>query len=44
MSHMFGELSVISLPDISKWNTSNVIDISYMFGFDLTISINGKRI
>ena len=23
--------SLISLPDISNWNTENVIDISYMF-------------
>ena len=30
---MFGEcVSLKSLPDISKWNTSNITDISNMFG------------
>ena len=24
--------SLFSLPDISKWNTKNVADMSYMFG------------
>ena len=29
---MFNECeSLISLPDISQWNTSNVTDMSYMF-------------
>jgi surface protein len=32
MSCMFdGCSSLSSLPDISKWNTSNVTDMSYMF-------------
>ena len=32
MSNIFNECTVLSvLPDISKWNTSNVTDISYMF-------------
>ena len=32
MSYMFcGCKSLISLPDISKWNTSNVTDMSGMF-------------
>ena len=32
MDNMFGICkSLISLPDLSKWNTANVTDISYMF-------------
>ena len=32
MSNMFYDCeSLISLPDISKWNTSNLLNISYMF-------------
>ena len=32
MSYMFsGCSSIISLPDISKWNINNVNDTSYMF-------------
>ena len=32
--------SLISLPDISEWNTSNVKDMSKMFsGFNLLISL-----
>ena len=32
MNNMFtGCYSLISLPDISKWDTSNVLDMSYMF-------------
>ena len=32
MSYMFyGCSSLSSLPDISKWNFNNVIDMSYMF-------------
>ena len=32
MSYMFDECkSLLSLPDISKWNTNNVTDMSYMF-------------
>ena len=32
MSYMFYECSKLSsLPDISKWNTSNVKDMSYIF-------------
>ena len=32
MSVMFGGCSsLISLPDISNWNTNNATDISYMF-------------
>ena len=32
MSHMFNFcISLKSLPDISKWNTSNIEDMSYMF-------------
>ena len=32
MTHLFYKCSsLISLPDISKWDTSNVIDMSYMF-------------
>ena len=34
MSHMFDKCSNLSiLPDISKWNTNNVNDISFMFNF-----------
>ena len=33
MNNMFfGCTSLISLPDISKWNTSSVTDMSAMFG------------
>ena len=32
MSYMFyGCSSLLSLPDISRWNTNNVTDMSYMF-------------
>ena len=32
MSYMFGNCSsLVSLPDISKWNTANVTDMRYMF-------------
>ena len=36
MSHMFGDAltgckSLLSLPDISKWDTQNVTNMSYMF-------------
>jgi len=32
MSHMFYECqSLLSLPDISKWNINNVTDMSHMF-------------
>ena len=32
MSYMFNECSsLLSLPDISKWNTNNVTNMSYMF-------------
>ena len=32
MNHMFQEcLSLVSLPDISEWNTKNVKDMSYVF-------------
>ena len=32
MSYMFYECSsLISLPDISKWNTNNIENMSYMF-------------
>ena len=32
MSFIFnGCKSLVSLPDISKWDTSNVLDMSYMF-------------
>ena len=32
MGYMFYNCSSLySLPDISKWNTSNVIDMRYMF-------------
>ena len=32
MSEIFEECSSLSsLPDISKWNTNNVIDMSWMF-------------
>ena len=32
MSYMFsGCSSLLSLPDISKWNTNNITDISHMF-------------
>ena len=32
MSGMFSECSSLSsLPDLSKWNTNNIIDMSYMF-------------
>jgi len=32
MSYMFNLCtSLSSLPDISKWNTNNVTDMSYMF-------------
>jgi len=30
-SKFYNFSSLISLPDISKWNTSNVKDMSYMF-------------
>ena len=34
ISSMFGDCnSLISLPDLSKWNTENVSDISYMFNY-----------
>ena len=34
MNSMFYECcSLSSLPDISKWNTNNVIDIKNMFSF-----------
>ena len=34
MSNMFfGCSSLISLPDISKWNTNNVTDMSHIFSF-----------
>ncbi len=41
MSSMLYECnSLISLPDISKWNTSNVKDMSKMFsGFNSLISL-----
>ena len=33
MSCIFYECSsLLSIPDISKWNTSNVINMSYLFG------------
>ena len=32
MTYMFYNCySLLSLPDISKWNTSNVINMSYLF-------------
>ena len=32
MSHIFSNCkSLLSLPDLSKWNTNKVTDISYMF-------------
>ena len=32
MNHMFSECSsLISIPDISKWNIDNVKDMRYMF-------------
>ena len=31
MSSIFNGCSLKELPDISQWNTSNVIDMSYMF-------------
>ena len=32
LSYMFaGCISLVSLPDISKWNTSNVNNMSFMF-------------
>ena len=32
MSYMFGGCSsLLSLPDISKWNTDNITNMSYMF-------------
>ena len=32
MNHMFNKCSSLSsLPDISKWNTNNVTNMSYMF-------------
>ena len=32
MSCIFYECSLLSIPDISKWNTNNVINMSYLFG------------
>ena len=46
MSCMFLECSsLLSLPDISKWNTNNVTDIRYMFSrcHNLIISEKTKR-
>ena len=31
MSNMFDGSSLISLPDISKWNTKNVTNMTIMF-------------
>ena len=41
MSYMFyGCNSLSSLPDISKWNTSNVTDMSSMFSNTLRLKID----
>ena len=40
MSYMFNRCSSLSsLPDISKWNTNNVTDMSYMLRECLNIII-----
>ena len=31
MSNMFNGIKLNSLPDISKWDTTNVTNMSYMF-------------
>ena len=34
MSYLFNDCALLkSLPDISKWNTNSVTDISYLFAF-----------
>ena len=39
MSYMFYNCSsLLSLPDISNWNTSNVYDMSYMFYYCSSLS------
>ena len=40
MSWMFNNCRALSfLPDISKWNTQNIIDISHIFGNCRELSI-----
>ena len=38
-SMFFGCLSLINLPDISKWNTNNVTNMSFMF-YECSKSLN----